>query len=168
MNNKIGLFGTCDSSKWREPFIEKFNSAGIDWYNPDVADWEPWMAEEENKNLQEDSIILFPVLAESLGLGSLAEIGFSVLDVVRAIVNGRDQTLIVLIDDECTDDRKTENERKTSNRTRRLVKSKLEKIKHPNIYLVNTLDQMMSVAIHMYNINITKAAIQFELTTKVA
>ena len=81
MQNVIGLFGTCDGSKWRVPFIEALDELGIEWYNPDAGDnWEPWMAAEENRQLKEDHIILFPVLAESLGVGSLGEIGFSILN----------------------------------------------------------------------------------------
>lgn len=151
MENTIGLFGTCDGSTWRVPVIDRLTALGIKWYNPDAGDnWEPWMAEEENRQLKEDHIILFPVLGESLGFGSLGEIGFSILNIMEAIQNGSDQTLIVLIDDECTDDRKSEQERKLSRNARKLVKSKLNAIKHSNVYLVNTVDEMVDLAVGLH------------------
>ncbi len=161
MQNVIGLFGTCDNSPWRGPVIETLDRHGIAWYNPDAGDnWEPWMVEEENMHLREDHIILFPILGESLGQGSLAEIGFSVLNIVRNITSGKsDQTLVVLIDDECTDERKTAEERKTSNRSRKLAKSKLAAVDHPNVYLVETLDDMVSLGIQLHELYQQKDAI---------
>jgi len=68
----VGLFGTCDNSKWRDEFIAAYDVLGVDCFNPDAGDnWHHGLVEEENKHLLEDEIILFPVLAESLGFGSL-------------------------------------------------------------------------------------------------
>jgi len=97
----------------------------------------------------EDKIILFPVLAESLGFGSLGEIGFSILNIKRNIENGSNQYLIVMIDDECTAVSATEDERKHSNRTRKLVKSKLEKVTHPNVLIVKNLDAMLIASLNL-------------------
>lgn len=148
----VGMFGTCDNSKWRLPFIEKYDELGISWFNPDAgSNWHPGMIEEENFHLNNDEIILFPVLAESLGSGSLGEIGFSVQNVLRNIQNGRRQFLIALIDDDCNDMRKTEEERKRSIKDRKLVKSKLkQQVSCPVITLVNTLDDMMQVSLDLY------------------
>ena len=146
------MFGTCDNSKWRLPFMEKYDELGIAWFNPDAGDnWHPGMIEEENHHLNHDEIILFPVLAESLGSGSLGEIGFSVQNVLRNIQNGRRQFLIALIDDDCTDERKTEEERKRSVKDRKLVKSKLRaQVSCPVITLVNTLDEMMQISLDLH------------------
>ena len=153
MRNVIGLFGTCDGSQWRVPVIQKLDALDIEWYNPDAGDnWEPWMADEENMHLREDHIIVFPVLGESLGLGSLGEIGFSVQDVARAVTKGADQTLIVVIEDICTDERKTPEERKTSDRTRKLVKSKLQNVTHTNVYLVDTVEDAINLAFKMHGV----------------
>ncbi len=153
MQNTIGLFGTCDGSEWRLPVIEKLDKLGIPWYNPDAgSNWEPWMAEEENRQLKEDHIIMFPILEESLGYGSLGEIGFSVMNVANNVLNGAAQTLIVMIADICTDERKTEEQRKDSNRARKLVKSKLAAIKHTNVYLVETVDDMVNLAIAKHKV----------------
>jgi hypothetical protein len=156
MNHKeitIGLFGTCDNSQWRLPFIEKYNKLGIKFFNPDAGDnWHPGMIEEENYYLNNAEIILFPILAESLGSGSLGEIGFSVQNVLRNIQNGHNQSLIILIDDDCTDMRKTQEERKRSIKDRKLVKSKVEQyISCPVITMVNNLDEMLEFSIYLYN-----------------
>lgn len=147
------MFGTCDSSQWRLPFIKRYDKERIAWFNPDAGEnWHPGMIEEENFHLNNDEIILFPVLAESLGSGSLGEIGFSVQNVLRNIQNGRRQFLIALIDDDCTDMRKTEDERKRSIKDRKLVKSKLkQQVSCPVITLVNTLDEMMELSLSLYN-----------------
>jgi len=152
MQNVIGLFGTCDNSKWREPFMQAYESHKIEFFNPDAGDnWHPGMIEDENRNLREDHIILFPVLGESLGVGSLGEIGFSVLNVLRNIQNGSNQYLIAMIDDVCTDERKTADERKTSDRTRKLVKSKLVDVRHPNVFVVDSLDDMLRLSIDLHH-----------------
>lgn len=151
MNKCIGLFGTVDGSKWRESFIEEYNQRKIKWFNPDAGDdWHPGMIENENKHLKEDCIILFPVLSESLGTGSLGEIGFSVLNSFRSVINGNNQYLIVLIDEECTDERKTEEQRKNSSNARKLVRSKMADVNHPNVFLVDTLDQMKDLSLRLW------------------
>ena len=147
----IGLFGTCDNSKWRIPFMEKYDKEGIEYFNPDAGDnWHPGMIDEENYYLNNAEIILFPILAESLGTGSMGEVGFSVQNVLRNIQNGRRQFLIALIDDVCTDTRKTEEERKRSTKDRALVKSKLAaQVSCPVITLVNTLDEMLEMSLSL-------------------
>ena len=149
----VGLFGTCDNSKWRLPFIEKYDELGIKYFNPDAGDnWHPGLIEEENYYLNNAEIILFPILAESLGSGSLGEVGFSVQGVLRNIQNGRQQVLIVLIDDDCTDTRKTDAEIKRSVKDRALVKSKLlKRVSCPVITVVSTLDDMLVMSIELYN-----------------
>ena len=133
----IGLFGTCDNIPWREEkFIPIYEEKGIAYYNPVLENWSellelsrqgkcPNPTEEENYYLNNAEIILFPILKESLGLGSLAEMGFSVQCVIRNIMSGKQQFLVSLIDDKCKDMRKTERERTDSTKNRALVKSKL-------------------------------------------
>lgn len=149
----IGLFGTCDNSQWRLPFIKKYDELGIAWFNPDAGDnWHPGLIELENYYLNYAEIILFPILKESLGSGSLGEIGFSVQNVIRNIQNGRQQTLIALIDNDCTDERKSEEERKRSIKDRKLVKTKfLKNVSCPVITLVNTLDEMLIMSLELYD-----------------
>jgi len=148
----VGLFGTCDNVQWRVPFMEKYDELGIAYFNPDAGDnWHPGMIEEENYYLNNAEIILFPILKESLGSGSLGEIGFSIQNVLRNIQNGKRQFLIGLIDDHCTDERKTDEERKRSIKDRKLVKSKFKaNVSCPVITLVNTLDEMMELSVSLY------------------
>jgi len=160
----VGLFGTCDNSKWREPFIKKYEEMGIKFFNPDIPDWMERLEAsrrgecenptvEENYYLNNAEIILFPILSESLGSGSLGELGFSIKAVMRNISNGKRQFLIGLIDDECTDMRKTDEERKRSTKDRALVKSKFkESVCCPIITLVETIDDMIQMSLEVYNI----------------
>lgn len=160
----VGLFGTCDNIMWREKqFIPKYKELGIKYYNPVLENWSeilemsrkglcPNPTEEENYYLNNAEIILFPVLKDSLGSGSLAEMGFSVQRVVRNIMNGGQQFLVGLIDDICTDERKTEAERKQSTKDRALVKSKfIENVSYPVITIVNNLDEMLQMSLTAYD-----------------
>lgn len=171
----IGLFGTCDNIPWRDDFITKYENLGIKYYNPVIDNWSerlemsrkglcPNPTEEENYYLNNAEIILFPVLEDSLGSGSLAEMGFSVQRVVRNIQNGHSQFLIALIDDNCTDMRKSEEERKRSVKDRALTKSKLiENVAPPVINLVDNLYEMFTKSILIYEM-ISK----FDLKVKTA
>jgi len=148
----IGLFGTCDNVPWRLPFIEKYDKLGIKYFNPDAGDnWHPGLIEEENYYLNNAEIILFPILKESLGSGSMGEVGFSVQNVLRNIQNGRQQFLIALIDNDCTDARKSDEERKRSVKDRALVKSKLKQnVSCPVITLVETLDDLLVMSLELH------------------
>lgn len=149
----VGLFGTCGNSEWRNPFIKLYTYNDIPFFNPDAGDnWHPGMIADENKHLKEDSIILFPVLAETTGFGSLGEIGFSVLNAIRNIHNGSGQYLITMIDDDCNDKKATNDERKHSIKTRKLVKSKLLAVNHPNVIVVDNLPVMLTASIEVINI----------------
>ena len=147
----IGLFGTCANSKWRDPFIKEYKQRKIDFFNPDAGDsWHPGMVKDENKHLLSDDIILFPVLAESLGFGSLGEIGFSIMNVVNSIVKrGSNQYLVVLIDDECDMKDASEEDLKLSKNTRALIKSKVKDVDHPNIFLVDKLSEMKELSFRL-------------------
>ena len=149
----IGLFGTCDNSQWRLPFIEKYKEMGIVYFNPDAGnDWYPGLVAYENYYLRNAEIILFPILAESLGSGSMAEIGFSVNNVLKNVLNGTNQTLIALIDDDCTDERKTEEERKRSVKDRKLTKTKLmQHTQFPTILLVESLNDLLQLSLDVHD-----------------
>jgi len=149
----VGLFGTCGNSKWRDKFMVEYKAKGIDYFNPDAGDdWHPGMIADENKHLQEDNIILFPVTDETLGLGSLGEIGFSVLNAYRNINKGSGQYLIAMIDDECNDKQATDKERDHSVKTRKLTKSKLVDIEHPNVFVVKDIESMRKASISLVDV----------------
>lgn len=127
--NTIGLFGTCDNIKWRDPFMARYAELGIAYFNPMVDDWNPGMVALEAEHLAQDPIILFPILKDSYGQGSLSEIGFGPLkaaDPARA---------------------------KDSNRSRKLVKGHLQAPKQNNVYMVDTLDQMLDLSVSLHKIH---------------
>lgn len=143
----IGMFGTCGGSRWRDAFIDAYNDLGYKWYNPQVDDWEPWMAEAEAEHLANDSLILFPVTSESYGLGSLAETGYSILQALRL---DKRRDFIIMIDnflDDCLDN---EELKKESLRGRKLIRRHLAKIKMSNVHVVHTLDEMLNLSIRLY------------------
>jgi hypothetical protein len=116
--------------------------------------WTPDRADEfvqvENSNLKSNDIVLFPVTNETTGQGSLAEIGFSVCDVMRNINN---RVLIVLIDLDCIDDKATESQIEESKRSRKLVRSKVEletKI-NPNVFLVDNIYDMKTLSLELHD-----------------
>jgi len=144
----VGLFGTCGNSTWRNPFMEKYKSLEINFYNPQIEDWTPECSKEEAEHLASDCIILFPVLDETYAFGSLAEVGFSILQTLR-LDDKRD--LIVLITDHLSEElMKDEIQAKESLKSRALVYQHLKKIRSPNVYLVNTLDEMLDLSIKLY------------------
>ena len=143
----IGLFGTCGGSKWRDAFIKRYEELGFNYYNPQVDDWEPWMAKEEAEHLAQDAIILFPLTSETYALGSLAETGYSILQALR-LDNRREFVIMIQSDlDEVLDN---EDLRKESMRGRKLVKSHLAKINMSNVFIVDTLEEMLELSIKLY------------------
>ena len=160
----VFLAGTCGGDQWRKRFEITLTDLKTSFFNPQVDNWEPWMVEQENICLQSSPLVLFPVLNTTLGLGSLAEIGFSILSVVRSIQNGHNRNLIVFIDPTVKDTvtiKDPNNKSKSipagqaiiqeSIRTRHLVSSKLKTQTHPNIHITSSLDDM-----HKTMINIIK------------
>lgn len=147
----IGLFGTCGNSTWRDAFMAEYAKSNIEFYNPQVDDWHPGLADDENRHLAEDEIILFPVTEETTGQGSLAEIGFSIQHALRL---NRQRYFIFLIEDECKDPNASEAQIKDSNRSRKLVKSKLvvEAKQCYNIFLVDSLEEMLTLSIQLNEI----------------
>lgn len=151
----IGLFGTCGNSTWREDFIEIYESEELEFYNPKKPDWNPEDSEEEARHLAEDEIILFPITSETYGLGSLAEIGFSILNAIR-LDNSR--FFVVLIDEDVDDELKKSNPNlaEESKRNRALVRSHLKKLKLSNLYLVENMEQLLEASIVLYQAAIAK------------
>jgi hypothetical protein len=144
----VGLFGTCGGSKWREPFMKKYVRLGINFFNPQVDDWKPELAEIEAEHLANDRVILFPITSETYATGSLAESGFSILQAIR--LDDRRQFVIMIED--FLDDALMENEvaAKESLRARALVIQHLKKLRLSNLHVVNSLDDMLKVSIQLF------------------
>lgn len=148
----IGLFGTCGGSSWRTDFIKKYQELGMEFYNPQVDDWKPELAEIEAEHLVNDEIILFPVTNETYSTGSLSETGFSI---IQAITSNSNRSIVVMIDKEVKDELKVANEAlaKESIRSRALVRAHLSKIKNSNVYIVNSLEEMLQVSLKLHNVH---------------
>lgn len=145
----IGLFGTCGKSTWREPFIKKYTDLGISYFNPQVEQWDPIRAENEAKHLTTDDIILLPVTSESYGLGSLSEIGFSIIQTVKA---DDMRYFVLLADDKLSPELDNELVRNESLRARALVNAHMKEVKAPNIFIVKSLEEMLELSLKLYEI----------------
>lgn len=149
----IGLFGTCGGSRWRERFIECYNKEGISFFNPQVIDWKPEDAAEEARHLAEDQIILFPVTDETYAGGSLAETGFSILQAVR--LDDR-REFVIMISRNLVDTLDDQIARKESLRARALVNEHLRKLKLPNVYMVDSLEEMLEVSLRLHPVAVIR------------
>lgn len=143
----VGLFGTCGGSKWRDPFIEKYEELKIPFFNPQVEDWKPELAAIEARHLAEDKVILFPVTDETYGTGSLSEVGFSILNAIK--LDDR-RSFVVLIDMNLVPELVDPTARKESLRARALVSEHLRKLRLSNLYVVDSLEAMLKISIILY------------------
>jgi hypothetical protein len=154
----IGLFGTCGNSTWRQQFMEIYNQYGIEYFNPQKDNWSPEDAIDEAKHLANDEIILFPVTSETYATGSLAEVGFSILQAIK--LDDRREFIIMI--DNNIDQALKENviAAKESIRARALVREHLKKIRLSNLYLVETLDEMLEVSLNLYKASEIKVSLK--------
>ncbi len=158
MSKCIGLFGTCGASTWRTDFIHLYQSLKIPFFNPQLPEgtWTPGCVAKENYNLHHNCIVLFPVLSETTGNGSLAEVGFSAL---AALSRNPDRYFIFYIADKCSDPSASPEAIADSERSRVLVKSKLLELQKTNngIFVVKYMSEMMSLSVdlfeHVSNVN---------------
>ncbi len=145
----IGLFGTCGNSQWRNKFIETYKKLNIDYFNPVKDDWKPEDAEIEAEHLANDEIILFPVTDETLGLGSLGEVGFSILQAIKLDSN---RDIVIMIDKDLNDEAKDyfdDSMVRESIKMRALIRAHLKKLNYPNVYLVDNLSNMLLITLHL-------------------
>jgi hypothetical protein len=158
----IGLFGTCGSSKWRDPFMEKYKSMGIDYFNPQKDDWKAEDAQVEAEHLAYDRIILFPVTSETYAFGSLGEVGFSIMQALKLDQN---RDVIVMIDpdvkidfDALPDELKAgaQAQRKESVRMRALILAHLKKVDYHNVWIVKDLEDMLSLSLELHSLQVIK------------
>ena len=143
----IGLFGTCGKSKWRQSFMKRYRELGIDFFNLQVDDWQPEMAVEEAKHLAEDAVVLFPVTGETYATGSLAEVGFSILSAIK-LDDRRD--FVIMIEMQLDESLDNKEMCKESLRSRALVVQHLKKLRLPNVYIVDTLEQMLEISLELH------------------
>jgi len=150
MENKnlgVGLFGTCGNSVWRDAFMANYEVLGIPFFNPNKADWQPEDAIIEAEHLANDKIILFPITNETYATGSLAEVGFSILNAIR--LDDR-RNFVVMIDVDLIPELDDSIARKESLRSRALVIQHLKKLRLDNVYIVQSLEEMLEVSVTLY------------------
>lgn len=140
----VALFGTYDSSSWRDRFIARYDELGITYYNPigekrDIA--------AEVVQLSTAPIVLLPITSDSTGFESLVEVGFAAgslhLNPTRTLVTYIAPTVsqsVRLRDLELAD---------ASNRARKLAIAHLAYLKSPQIILVNDLTEMLMKSIEL-------------------
>jgi hypothetical protein len=148
----IGLFGTCGDSKWRDTFMEVYDKKGISYFNPVKDDWKVEDAKIEAEHLANDEIILFPVTNETLSLGSLGEVGFSILQAIKLDSN---RDIVVMIEDDLSNEAKLQFDDSMvieSIKMRALIKAHLNKLNYTNVYLVDNLNDMLTVSLKLYDI----------------
>ncbi|MBP1309171.1 hypothetical protein JOD82_002191 [Paenibacillus sp. 1182] len=148
----VGIFGTCGTqmqSPWRGEFKKFYRERGVEFFDPQKKDWKPEDADIEAEHLAEDQIILFPITAATYGLGSLSEVGFSILQAIK-LDDRRD--FIILIDKNLDESLNDEKLVKESLRSRALVRKHLEKLRLDNIYVVESLDEMLKMSVELYEL----------------
>jgi hypothetical protein len=145
----VGLFGTCGGSSWRDSFMNLFDDLGIPYFNPQVDNWTPELAEVEAWHLANDRLILFPVTGETFGFGSLAETGFSVQS---ALAYNANRFVVLYIEPEvCTELKTKEPEQAdASRRARKLALAHLAQVKNPNVFVATSLENMRQKAVRLY------------------
>ena len=153
----IGLFGTCGTSTWRDEFVNRYEELGLDYYNPNKADWKPEYAVEEAEHLANDKIILFPITKETYGTGSLAEVGFSILNAIQ--LDDR-RNFVVMIEQDLVPELSDPIARKESLKARALVTQHLKKLRLDNLYVVDKLDDMLKVSERLYVSELAKDGLE--------
>lgn len=146
----IGMFVTCGNSSFRKDiFIPRYLKEGlvenVDFYNPQVENWDASCAKIEATHLAKDQIILFPVTSETYAVGSLAEVGFSILNAIK-LDDRRD--IIVMIHEHLDEPLMEDKDRaKDSLRARQLVLAHLAKQRLDNVFLVNSFEEMLELSL---------------------
>ena len=148
----VGLFGSCGDTTFRQDlFIPKYDRLGIPYFNPQVPDWDPKLAEVEADHLAYDVVQCWPVTGDTLGGGSLGEVGFSIAQSLKSqsplpkfIIPMVETSLSAALDDE------DEEARERSLRARKLAAAHLANVSSHNVFVVTSLEQMLDTSIRLY------------------
>lgn len=141
MTTCIGLFGTCGKSTFRQDlfipeYVKRDLRDGEHFFNPQKDDWKPEDAAVEAEHLANDQVILFPVTGETYATGSLAEVGFSILNAIK-LDDRRDLVVAIEpgLDAPLHEDKALAKE---SLRARALVAQHLKKLRLGNLFVLDT------------------------------
>ena len=145
----VGLFGTCGGSTWRDPFMKMLEEQGIAYFNPQVDNWTPDLADIEAWHLANDRLILFPVTDETFGFGSLAETGFS-LQSALALNTNRFVMLYIAPAVNPALAASSPEQADASRRARKLAMAHLAKAQNPNVFVVTSLEEMQAKTLRLF------------------
>jgi hypothetical protein len=145
----VGLFGTCGGSTWRAPFIARLDALDIPYFNPQVDNWTPELADIEAWHLANDRLILFPVTDETFGFGSLAETGFSVQSALALNAN-RFVLLYIAPEVDAALAAAQPEQADASRRARKLARAHLAKLANPNVFVATSLPDMLDKMLRLY------------------
>jgi len=150
----VGMFGACGDSTFRQDLlIPAYEQRGIRYYNPQVGvgEWVPEFADDEADHVAYDMVQTWPVLDSTYALRTLSESGFSVASSIRAesplpkfIIPMIVETLDPALDDPVA--------REASLGARQLVRAHMAQNTSPNVFVVESLDQMLEASIVLYGV----------------
>jgi hypothetical protein len=141
----IGLFGTAGSSTWRAPLIDACNRARLQFFNPQVANWNSSLAAVEAAHLAKDRVLVFVVTGETYGTGSLVELGFAI-----AQVKGTERQLLIFVEGDLDDELTNAVAREESLRARALVRGHLGRLGMWNVHVLDSRDDLPFVATELF------------------
>lgn len=136
--NTVGIFGTSSFSEWKQKMKERFESAGISYFDSYKEDWSAEDANNEITHKLKDKVLLQIISGETEGFGSLAESGLLALS---AFVRGQAYGLYI-------EDHPSDPESST-NRARTLVRAHVTKLNEqfPGIvYLADSIENLTQFA----------------------
>lgn len=151
LKSVVGLFGTCGSSTWREDkVIPMLEAAGVDAFNPVVADWNEAAMKNEAENAATDQVILMVITGETTAIASMAESGWIALEAAA-----RGQQIVIFLEDMLADDEPQKDERGGAfrpNKTRKLLRQHIVKAAEAypdNVFLVDSVEAAGAKAIEL-------------------
>lgn len=85
-------------------------------------------------------------------MGSLAETGFSIM---QAVNSNTDRSVVIMVAKDVNEALRIADPvlAKESLRARALVRAHLKKLQKRNVYIVNSLEEMLNVSVRLYNVH---------------
>lgn len=129
--------------------MDLLDEHGIPYFNPQVDNWTPELADVEAWHLANDRLILFPVTGETFGFGSLAETGFSVQSALSINAN-RFVLLFIAPDVDAALKESAPEQADASRRARKLALAHLAKVTNPNVFVATSMSDMLGKTLKLY------------------
>jgi hypothetical protein len=79
-----GRFDDPNRSTWREPIKKACTEIGISCFDPVVPEWNEEAGRREAEALRSAKVIVLAITADTVGMASLAESGWTVLSAVAS------------------------------------------------------------------------------------